>query len=239
MRGKDDKSRLSYWFPLIESAGLPVPRTKIIRLADGENLYDLLDGNMPACMTSLVDRIEDAAKDFGTPFFLRTDYTSAKHDWADTCCVKDVHLLSRHIAQIVEYSECVDMIALPSDVWVVREMLKTNPAFHAFRQMPIVREFRFFVRDGSVEHTQPYWPADSITQPDCDHWRDWLAAMSVLDNADRSVLSDMTLRANQAVPGYWSVDWLDTVDRGWVLTDMAEGDASFKYEPSSIQEEGK
>lgn len=35
---------------------------------------------------------------------------------------------------------------------------------------------------------------------------------------------------SRAVPGFWSVDCLLTSDRGWVVTDMAEGEKSYRYE---------
>jgi hypothetical protein len=42
----------------------------------------------------------------------------------------------------------------------------------------------------------------------------------------------MTQQVSGAVPGFWSVDWLHTVDRDWVLTDMADGDKSYRWQPT-------
>lgn len=131
------------------------------------------------------------------------------------------------------------MVGLPFDTWVVRKVLDTDPAFYAFwGQMPITREFRFFVRDGEIVHWQPYWPlgafmddqrfkddpttAEAMTQK--------LEAMSRITDVEYTFLSGMTKRVNVVVPGYWSVDWLQLRNGGWVLTDMASGGVSYSYE---------
>lgn len=113
-------------------------------------------------------------------------------------------------------------------------MLKTEPAFHAFHgEMPITREFRYFVRDGEIEHRQFYWPAGSIDghSPTAEDWRAMLSDLAGVDAEDRYFLDWQTKNAGNLLGGYWSVDWLWTTDRGWVLTDMAEGNHSFKYTP--------
>ncbi len=243
----DDPTRLSYWFPLIEAAGLPVPRTRIVRVSpeDMALLYPFcLDGEGdPAVWRRLIAAIEAAARELpGPPWFLRTDYTSGKHSWKDTCYIPDLDDLPSHVSKLVEYSELCDMMGRPWDVWVVREFLKTRPCFHAFDgQMPITREFRYFVRDGVIESFQPYWPAFAIEghfydRPEPEGWRETLARMSHLHPADMDKLDDMTLAASAAVPGFWSVDWLETEDRGFVLCDMAEGEKSFRYDPDEPQE---
>lgn len=53
---------LSYWFPLLDQAGLPVPRTIIVRASREahRDLYHLLDGR-PVTDASLAFRNELAA----------------------------------------------------------------------------------------------------------------------------------------------------------------------------------
>lgn len=111
-------------------------------------------------------------------------------------------------------------------------MLKTVPLFHAFADMPITREFRFFVQDGTIESVQSYWPPHSIIWPSCSDWREKLNAASVLTATEMDSLVFRTRLANAAVPGYWSVDWLQTADGSFWLTDMAEGGCSFKWGPA-------
>lgn len=233
----DDLTRLSYWFPRIEAAGLPVPKTRIYRLLDGqvEDLMKILDNDDAGLATfdALKERLRKIIRDdFAYPVFLRTDFTSGKHQWNETCFVRQPSDLGKSICRLVEYSCLADLFGLPFDTWVVREMLTTEPRFHAFYGMPVTREFRLFVRDGVVEHVQPYWPPDSIERPTTDDWRDRLAAMNAITDNERLELSALARRANDAVPGYWSVDFLETKDRGWVLIDMAEGEKSYRWSPS-------
>jgi hypothetical protein len=68
-----------------------------------------------------------ATLDIGFPCFLRTDHTSAKHSWNETCFVESFSNLGQHVFNIAEFSEIADMIGLPWDTWVVREFLPTIP----------------------------------------------------------------------------------------------------------------
>jgi hypothetical protein len=215
---------LSYWYPRIRYAGLPVPRTLIIHAP----LLLTYEDVPTAGLDDLLWQIDAACGRVGYPAFLRTGLTSAKHDWKESCFIAAHSNIASHVNQILEYSEMVDFLGLDCSVWAVREMLPTKPMFHAFNGMPIVREFRFFVEDGKVTHVQPYWPADSIQRPDVPDWEARLAHASEITQEERGVLSDMARTANAYVPGDWSVDFLET-ENGWYLTDMAVAAESFRY----------
>lgn len=237
---RDEKTRLSFWYPLIQAAGLPTPRTIIIR-NEPDDLGAMFDSKPSQSLDSLVEEITVASRALGVPFFLRTDFTSAKHQWKDTCYVSDPASLRDHIYEIAEFSACADILGLPTDVWVVRELLKTKPLFYAFSgRMPITREFRFFVRDGVVIHEQPYWPIAALDGQVSSqlesaelHWTHLLVAASRLSHSEREHLTGLSLAANAAVPGFWSVDWLQDVDGKWFLTDMAEGEKSYRWSPDA------
>jgi len=234
---RDELTRLSHWFPLVEAAGLPVPKTRIIH--GGDDLFREVYGESSQSLAPLAERIREAATELGgPPIFLRTDHTSAKHGWNETCYVANLDLVEHHIVSIVEHSENVDICGLPTDTWVAREMLNTKLLFRAFRgRMPITREFRYFVLDGQVLWRQAYWPEEAvffIPEDDDGANRSALAAASILHLGERAELDALSLKASAALPGYWSVDWLETTDRGWVLTDCAEGDRSYKWGEVSL-----
>lgn len=229
-------TRLSYWFPLIHAAGLPVPKTEIITQPLGEHrsmMETLLNhGAFNADGEKLLEQIKlSAARIVGEEklFFLRTDHSSAKHGWAHTCCVRDWSKLKDHVYQIIVYSEMADLMGLPTQTWAVRELLETSASFTAFDDMPIVREFRLFMRDGICEHVQGYWPPDAIDRPSVDNYRELVEQNNRIGDDELELLKTMAVAANAAVPGYWSVDFLQTTSRGWFLTDMAEGEKSFKW----------
>lgn len=228
-----DPCCLSYWFPLIESAGLPVPRTKFFT-TDCE-LWKMFHSQTPDRFDDFIAQLRNAATEVSPsgPWFLRTGLTSAKHSWKETCFVTDLDKLKSHVFRIAEFSECADIMGLPYHTWVVREMLSTKPAFTAFYgSMPIVREFRFFIRDGSIEHIQPYWPEESIEVPSEPDWKDRFASLSKITPEEFETIKSLVLRASAAVPGFWSIDLLDT-ERGWFVTDMAPGERSYRYEPET------
>ena len=230
-----DRNDLSYWFPLIEAAGLPVPRTKILRMPTvaAEFVWQAQDGKIdadPTAWRAFGDEIKNAAAEFGRPFFLRTAHTSAKHDWDRACFVAGGANILQHIFAIAEYSECAGMIGLPWDTWAVREFLPTLPlgVCPAYGNMPICREFRAFVDDGRVRCLHPYWPLRALQEGGAPADLDY-SLLCELHPVTREYLCNLAFTAGAACGGAWSVDILET-SRGWVVTDMAEADKSFHWD---------
>lgn len=233
MLSESDRNSLAYWFPLIEQAGLPVPRTATVT-APGD-LTCLLDGERPIGWSVFIDTLRKAAASVGWPCFLRTGHGAGKHEWSRTCYLSGPDDLPGHVSALVEWSHLVDMMGLPTDVWVAREMIPTRSLFRAFYGFPVTREFRFFIRDGTLEHWQPYWPADAIERPDDPAWRTLLHTASRINNGELGTLAALAARATKAVGGgYWSVDFLQDIRGCWWLTDMALGDQSFRYDYAAV-----
>lgn len=221
---------LSYWFPKIRDAGLPVPKTEIVQMSLGavKEGYGLLDGKRCGiAFGEFVDQIWHAAQQMGFPVFLRTGQGSGKHQWEKTCYLSSDRHLNRHLFNLIDWSSCAD---LPFNVWCVREMLPTTPLFRctAYGGMPVVREFRFFVDGPQVLFHIPYWPEDAFEQgkPDDPAWRLSLPLLQ----SERHIGAARTLAsaAGEAVGGKWSVDLLET-QRGWFVTDMAVAERSYGW----------
>lgn len=232
-----DKTSLAYWFPLLQAAGLPVPKTTILEMSRGaaEALWSVHDGvslkrGESAAFDNFVADITRAAVDFGFPCFLRTGYASAKHSWSETCFLPDADSVHAHILAIVEFSEMADMIGLPYGTWAIRELLPTKPLgiCTAYRGMPVCREFRLFVDGPEVICRHPYWPRRALAEGG--------APASVYEEAchltvaEDSEIRDIASRAGAALGGgAWSIDILDTKG-GWYVTDLAEAHKSFHWE---------
>ena len=123
---------------------------------------------------------------------------------------------------------CVD---IPILSFIARELLPTVPSFHAFSgNMPIVREFRFFVRDNVISHWQPYWPENSIEGHTQDpDWRQKLETLNQITNQEFMLLSSQSLDVGKVLDDFWSIDWLQ-VGLDWYLTDVAIGSSSYAYD---------
>lgn len=232
---RQDLTALSYWFPKIEAAGVPVPRTVLLDMqrAAQECVFAAFDGDSGpdngSALTTFLDEIDAAAKTVGGyPFFLRSDHTSGKHNWDKNCFVQTPEALSRHIFGIVEYSEMAGVLGLPWDRWAVSEFLPTIPlgVCPGFGDMPICKEFRFFVEDGKVRCWHPYWPEHALEQGEAPDDLDF-EALCRMD--DEHALRALAEAAGRAVGGSWSIDILET-KRGWFVTDMAEAHKSFHWE---------
>lgn len=219
-------SCLSQWFPRLALSGVPVPRTIII--PTGVELVQLLDGRTPDGFGPFIKDLEAACAAFGYPCFLRTGQTSGKHQWNETCWVMSADELPQRVAALVEFSHVCDFMGLPENIWCVREPLKTEPQFTAFRGMPITRERRYFIADGRVKCRHPYWPAGAF-KDEPSGWQDKLTAMNVESDAEVDELIALSERAGRMFKGEWSLDWLHTIDRGWVAIDMARAETSWHW----------
>lgn len=227
------KNCLSYWFPKLEAAGLPVPRT-LWRRWDGA-WYDVLEPDTPDQLVraeALVAAVTQIVREIGAPCFLRTGRGSGKHDWPNTCYLPDLDQVQRHVYALCEWSGMADLLGLPVDVWVAREYLPVEPIFHAFAGMPVVPEMRYFVSEGVVCAARPYWPEDAIFRPSREDWRDRLRSMTAGLIADRDEHEALALRVAEAFAGdgAWSVDVLLTRN-GWHVTDMAQAAHSWGCPP--------
>jgi hypothetical protein len=233
------RNDLAWWFPKIERAGLPVPRTEIVQT--DLDLSLLLDGKLPGHGDAFTDFLADllAAADQvrhgHDPFFLRTGHGSAKHEWRETCYVQGGHI-GDHVMRLVEWSHMVDVMGLPHSTWAVRALIPTRTLFtvEEWRGFPVTREFRVFASGLGPDEPEPtctfhpYWPESAFPALD-DVQRAQVQAMGKLTWEESEVLTMLAARATYAVGGgYWSIDFLEDVDGKFWLTDMADGERSFK-----------
>jgi hypothetical protein len=243
---------LDAWYPFVRDL-VPTPETVIIHAGCDMAIIaygDEADAETEAAFENLVAEVRAAGERLGWPVFLRSGYGSDKHGWSDTCFVPDHEAVPAHLGAIIEWSELADIMGLPTDVWAVREMLDVPSSFRAFRGgMPISRERRYFVVDGSVVGHHPYWPHEAFTQDDegglfgeagpggeglPSDWRALLDALNAETPEEVAELTSLTETVGRAVPGAWSVDWLwagrrGNPDRRWFLTDMAWAERSFVW----------
>lgn len=234
MPKRESKTDLSYWFPLIEAAGIPVPKTMIIPITETAQkmIWGLFDGeDIGSFDDPFFQQIKAAATEMGFPCFLRTNNTSGKHSWKETCFLPNAEAIPAHIAAIAEFSECADMFGLPWDTWAVREMLPTIPygICPRYGNMPVCREFRFFVKDGKVQCLHPYWPLHSLEQGSWDGGKITYDALCHLQMSEQNELILLAERTGAVLGDAWSIDILETKN-GWFVTDLAEAHKSFHWE---------
>jgi hypothetical protein len=230
-----DKTSMTYWFPLLESAGIPVPKTKMVKMPPElcRSICMVLYGEKPeidprehpflAELTAAVDEI-------GTPCFLRTCQTSAKHSWDKSCFIPNRENILGHVYSIAEFSEMADFIGLRYDTWFVRELLQSIKygVCPRYDNMPVAREFRCFVENGVIRCIHPYWPLDALRDGGWDGSEEEYNKLSELGE-DESAIRELAEKVGLAINGAWSVDLLATKN-GWFVTDMAEAHKSYHWE---------
>ncbi len=240
---------LSYWYPMLLKANVKTPKTIIFQT--DLDLIRILDREHVDGFDEFVQNIKNAAEaQIGYPLFLRTGQGSGKHQWTETCFVESPDDLPRRIGALVEWSEMVQIMGLPWNVWVIREMIQPEIAFKAFRDLPISKERRYFIEDGKVLGHMPYWPEGAIAdwaepidpfaaegEPPLpkkesipENWRELLADLNHEDGEEIALLTDLSYDVAQHFDGAWSVDWLWDVRGDWYCIDMAVAHMSWGWD---------
>ena len=222
-----NENSLLYWYPKIKGL-VPTPETEWVEFPDWRILCAVIDGDPEKKFDLYIPQVLAAARKIGYPLFMRTDQSSAKHDWIDTCFVPDEAHVLGNLGRLLDMNFCCDLdpVAL-----VFRRFIEMDYKFRAFRGMPVAKEVRMFVRDGEIQCSHFYWPEEAIefygdTKPP-KKWRSLLRATARISKNDKLVLRDYAGRIARALPGYWSVDFCHGKNGEWWFIDAARGEQSY------------
>jgi hypothetical protein len=222
----DDRISLAYWFPILETTGVRVPKTDWWET--DANLWSVADGQPDKSADEFLDDLKRRSNEHGYPLFLRTGHTSGKHSWKNTCHVTGEDRLGRCVYGLIE-SSLMAMPSMPLNVWVVRELLDLDVHFNAFwGDMPIATERRYFIEAGSVICSHPYWPAEAF---ETTHQKpsDWAARLAEMNAISAPELSDLSAEVSEAFEGAWSLDWARHKNGEWYAIDMAPAEVSYHW----------
>lgn len=228
-----DKNCLSYWYPKLEEACVPTPKTLWLR-TDCE-LTHLLDGIEPPGLDEFLNNLKLLCRQIGYPVFMRTGLTSGKHNWENTCYLADEERIKFQVGAIVDFSAMADFFGLSTSVWVLREFLqlKTFGVIPGFSNMPMAREFRGFINDHQIQCIHPYWPEKAVEQGrptgDPEQWKSALQLMSD-PYPDSAEIQRLIQQVAYVFEDNWSVDVCQTQFGEWYVTDMAIAEESFHWD---------
>lgn len=237
-----NKNSMAYWWPIIKDLDIPMPKTIIIPLElSFQEMFGILDGDKESAEAwdNYDPVIEKAIKVVGLPAFIRTDYSSNKHDWEESCYLSEVTKLHQTIGNLAEFTLIAD---LSLTAIVVREYIEMASKFTAFSgNMPVNPERRYFIKDGKIQCKHQYWVMEAIAdwhevyveigKPRLpDNWLELLVEMNTETDEEIELLSSYANLVAKVVDGYWSVDFCKAKDGRWILIDMALGEASWHDE---------
>ena len=204
-----------------------VPKTDFVYV-DSEKAMDIMDGKADKdFLLDIHEKIDHIARNIGYPIFLRSESTSAKHYWKDSCFVERKEDIISHFLEVLEFTYTVaDAHAF---FFAVREMIPTTPLYTTFSgDMPIAKECRLFIKDGEVLCLHPYWPTEAF-----DNQRnitsEGIAGLQNFSEAEETELKAQAKVIAEHFPGYWSVDFLQDKDGNWWAIDMALGGWSYHW----------
>ncbi len=221
---RGDFNSMNYWYPKIKSL-VPTPKTEIIPIkwSYGKNEEVII------IEEKYLKEIEEASKQFTFPIFIRGCNGSGKHDWKDTCYVKEFKDLRDHVKNIIYWSSSCDVFGgIPCNFIVLREFVEMDSKFTAFwNEMPVNSERRYFVKDGKLVCHHPYWIEDAIKNPSIENWKELLKDMNKESKDEVETLTILAESIAKVVEGYWSIDFCKSKEGMWFMIDMAKGEDSW------------
>jgi hypothetical protein len=240
----NNPNRFSAWYPQVKNI-CNTPETEIIPVSS-QLVVSIIDDKLDDAVDELnqiAEKIFDFAQIHGYPVFIKNGLFSSKHSWDNTCCITEDCDPLMHIARIIYDWETIGRS--PSFEIIVRKMIQTTPAFHAFDgNMPVTREFRFFSDGESITGYQPYWPLNAIEghPVDCEQWKERLCAISLLTVEEQATLVGKASIIGAVLAGEWdndipvksdrwSIDFLQDKDGKWWMIDVAQAHESYCSTP--------
>jgi len=223
---------LIYWYPEVSKL-FKTPATKYLYLP---NMVKWLDQGLS---NETIKKI-DAFLQHQYPIFLRTDLTSAKHNYDESCIVNNEKELAKKIYNTLDFNFSVDLYP---EYLVFRQYLDVYSTFKAFNSLPIGRELRFFINDGKVECIHRYWVKEVFTT---DRWairtipKNWEELWDDLYNIPQSELIRLKGEIESNFPSSlknlsWSMDFAyarpysikEDYAYHWYLIDMGIAEDSY------------
>jgi len=219
---------MDHWWPRLEPLDVPTPETAQVdcHVPDHED-------SLPIGRPTVEDVRAAIATVGGPPAFIRTDQTSAKHQFEDGAHLDDVDAeqINRAIARLRDQHGMAFGMPTPTHYYV-REFLALEHTFRAFGSTPIAAELRFFLLDGDVHDSGFYWPREAIKCPDRNDWLRGHAKIAARARSEAGRALDYACRvADEFDDGYWSCDFA-LEDGTWYCIDMAPGEIS--WHPESV-----
>lgn len=221
-------SSMDHWFPLTKDLPIPQPRTEAVLTMGTDRWHNFL--TTPRTFDNIFREILPTADELGYPLFIRTDQTSAKHSYVDTCMVKSRDQLGQNVYRLIEENIMCD---LNVQTLYFRSFIELESVFTAFNKMPIAPERRYFVKDGEVLCHHPYWPEAAIRDPDHEDWESRLRSINFEEISEVILLKRYATTISMAVPGCWSVDFALAKNGVWNFIDMA--DARLSWHPEDCK----
>lgn len=222
---KNNPSCLSFWYPIISTLpGINTPKTKLFPIHFKDQLT-LIDQEPTKESLQVIEQMKEFSKELGYPVFMKNSLFSGKHSWKNTCFVSSPDQFLPHLRHLTDFAYAVG--CEESLYWIVREIIPTKAPFTAFNEMPVTKERRYFVKDGKVVFHHPYWIPSSIQDPSIENWAEELEKLNHESPEEIKELVSLSETVAKALPGFWSVDFLQDVNGKWYLIDMALGNKSF------------
>ena len=195
------QTSMSYWWPKIKDLDVPQPYTICIPVKE-EPMSNILDGKpIPK-----LGRMQQAVKKIGSPTFVRNNVMSGKHGWKKSCYLEKPDELAQHVYELTENMMSLTNGEIILDAMFFREFLDLEKTgFSCFYgDMPISKEVRCFVRNGTLECMHNYW-FDEVFEREIEMHTSMLKSRKRYDKMlnDNGINHNNDIKTKKILPPNW------------------------------------
>ena len=237
---------LQDYYPIISKInGISTPKTQFITIENGAIFWALIRlGSSGKCIDDVINYIENSIKDNAIQFpcFFKLATRSLKHALYGECMIfktKEEFMSSLPTIGGGMFAN-YDNDRYVSNTFCFRELLDIDYSVNNYGQMPLINEYRTFIKDGKITAFMPYYSYESFAKnflgydekrpekhEECRIAYDKIVKLT---EEDKNEIERISLEISKVIPAHHSLDIMQDLQGKWWVVDMQPAQMSSGYE---------
>lgn len=237
---------LQDYYPIIsEIEGVSTPKTKFITIENGAIFWALAYlGSDNKCINEVIDYIDNLIEknEIQFPCFFKLSTRSLKHALYGECMIFQTK--EEFMSSIPTIGAGMlgnyDNDRYVSNTFCFRELLDIDYSVNNYGQMPLINEYRAFIKDSKITAFMPYYSYESFSQnflkygekrpekhEECRIAYDKIVKLT---EEDKNEIERISLEISKIIPAHHSLDIMQDIRGKWWVVDMQPAEMSFGYD---------
>jgi len=237
---------LQDYYPILSKInGISTPKTQFITIENGAIFWALIKlGSNGECVNEVVCYIENLIKETGIQFpcFFKLATRSLKHALDGECMIfqtkEEFMSLLPKIGDGMFANHDNDHYV--SNTFCFRELLDIDYSVINYGQMPLINEYRTFIKDGKITAFMAYYSYESFAKnflgydekrpekhEECRIAYDKIVKLT---EEDKNEIERISLEISKVIPAHHSLDIMQDLHGKWWVVDMQPAELSFGFE---------
>lgn len=237
---------LQDYYPIISNIeGISTPKTQFVSIDDAVIFYQCITlGFETKCTNEIKSYIENKVNNANIifPCFFKLATRSLKHALYGECMIFQTKedFISKIPEIIYGMAANYDNDRYVSNTFCFRELLDIDYSVNNYGQMPLINEYRTFIKDGKITAFMPYYSYESFAQnflkygekrpekhEECRIAYDKIVKLT---ESDKKEIERISFEISKVMPAHHSLDIMQDLHGKWWIVDMQPAEMSFGYD---------